>query len=88
MIYPNLQSAVDSLSRNLYTFAGHRIDALHQSYCFDQLARAIDYINRNFAVESVGFDGEIYVEGKVYPILVTFKGDGIDNPVDMYTQMA
>ena len=88
MTYPNLHSAVLSLSRKLYNFAGHSIDACHQSYCFDMLARAIDHINVEAAVKSVNFDGEIYVEGKALPVIVTIKGDGIGTPVDVQIQMA
>ena len=88
MTYPNLHSAVRSLSRKLYTFAGHSIDACHQSYCFDKLARAIDHINGESAAKSVNFDGEIYVEGNALPVVVTIKGDSIDNPVDVQIQMA
>ena len=88
MTYHNLHSAVHSLSRKLYTFAGHSIDACHQSYCFDQLARAIDHINGESAAKSVNFDGEIYVEGNALPVVVTIKGDSIDNPVDVQIQIA
>ena len=88
MIYPNLHSAVHSISRKLYTFAGHSIDACHQSYCLDQLARAIDHINGESAAKSVNFNGEIYVEGNTIPVIITIKGDGIDNPVDVQIQIA
>ena len=88
MTYPNLHSAVLSLSRKLYTFAGHSIDACHYSYCFDKLARAIDYINGEASAKSVNFNGEIYVEGNTIPVIITIKGDGIDNPVDVQIQIA
>ena len=88
MTYHNLHSAVRSLSRKLYTFDGHSIDACHNSYCFDKLARAIDYINGESAAKSVNFNGEIYVEGNTIPVIITIKGDGIDNPVDVQIQIA
>lgn len=88
MTYHNLHSAVRSLSRKLYTFDGHSIDACHSSYCFDKLARAIDYINGETAAKSVNFNGEIYVEGNTLQVIITIKGDGIDNPVDVQIQIA
>lgn len=88
MTYPNLHAAVRSLSRKLHTFAGHSIDACHQSYCFDKLARAIDHIDSEAAVKSVNFDGEIYVEGKAIPVLVTIKGTAIESPVEVAIKLA
>lgn len=88
MTYPNLHTAVRSLSRSLYTFDGHSIDACHHSYCFDKLARAIDYIYGESAAESVNFDGKIYVEGNALPVLITIKGTDIFSPVDVVITLA
>lgn len=88
MTYPNLHTAVRSLSRKLHTFAGHSIDPCHESYCFDKLARGIDYINAEPSSKSVNFDGTIYVDGEALPVVVTLEGTGISKPVSVSIQMA
>ncbi len=87
MTYPNLHIAVRSLSRKLHTFTGHSIDPCHQSYCFDKLARGIDYINAEPSAKSVNFDGTIYVDGEALPVLVTLEGNSIFHPVNVTIQM-
>lgn len=88
MTYPNLHTAALAISRKLHTFAGRSIDPCHHSYCFDQMARAIDHINGERAARSVNFDGTIYVGGNALPILVTVQGTGISQPVTVTIQPA
>jgi hypothetical protein len=88
MTYPNLVSAADHLGKKLHTFAGHSIDATHTSYCFDQMARGIDYINREPSAKAVSFDAIIYVSGKALPVIVTVEGTDISKPVDVAIQFA
>ena len=88
MTYSNLHTAVLSLGRKLYTFAGHHIDPTHTSFCFDRMARGIDFINREPATKTVNFDGEVYVEGKTIPVVITVAGTNIDQMVDVTIQIA
>ena len=87
MTYPNLHTAVHSLSRKLYTFAGHQIDGCMHSFCFDLMARGIDYINAEPSAKSVSFDGTIYVDGEALSVLVTLEGNSIFHPVNVTIQM-
>lgn len=88
MVYPNILDASLALSRKLYSFAGHSIDPKHTSYCFDKLARAIDYINREPAAVSVSFDGTIWVGTGTIPVVVNFKGTDQFGPVEVEIQLA
>lgn len=88
MTYTNLHTAVESLSRKLYTFAGHSIDPTHTSFCFDQMARAIDHINSDHAVRSVNFDATIWIAGNAVPVIVSIAGSAIGSPVEVAIQMA
>lgn len=88
MTYPNIHTATKALSRKLHTFAGHQVDACHTSFCFDQLARAIDHINGERAARSVNFIGEIYADGKALPVLITVEGKGLFQPVTVTIQHA
>lgn len=88
MTYTNLHAAVKSISRKLYTFAGHSIDPTHTSFCFDQMARAIDHINSEHAVTSVNFDATIWIAGSTVPVIVSVKGSAIGSSVEVAIQMA
>lgn len=88
MTYPNLVSAADHLGTKLHTFSGHSINATHTSYCFDQMARSIDYINREQSAKAVNFDATIYVSGKSLPVIVTVEGTDISKPVDVAIRFA
>ena len=88
MTYPNLITAVKSLGRKLYSFAGHHIDATHTSYCFDQMARAICHIANDPTVASVNFDGEVWAGGKTLPVIITVEGADIFSTVDVSIQLA
>lgn len=88
MVYPNIHAAVDALSRKLYKFAGHRIAPNMSSYCFDKLARAIDYINREPSAVSVSFDGTIWTGSGILPVVVNFKGTDQFGPVEVEIQLA
>ena len=88
MIYPNLFDATIELSRKLYEFDGHHIDPTHTSYCFDKMARAMDYIKREPAAKSVDFNASIYINGSAVPVIVTMEGTGIHQPIDVSIQMA
>lgn len=88
MVYPNILDASLALSRKLYSFAGHSIDPTHTSYCFDKLARAIDYINREPAAQSVSFGGTIWTGSGTVPVLVIFKGTDQFGPVEVNIQLA
>lgn len=86
MIYTNVLAASESLGRKLYSFAGHHIDPVHTSYCFDQLARAVGYIAKNKPLNGccgVSFEAEIYVDGKALPVFVTIEGEDIFSEVNV-----
>lgn len=83
MLYPNLHTAVKSLGHKLYSFAGHHIAPTHTAYCFNQMARAIDHIRNERAAVSVNFDGEIYIDGRAMPVIVSVQGADIFGSVDV-----
>lgn len=82
-MYPDVHAASESLGRKLYTFAGHSINPTHTSYCFNILARAVCQIANSKATRAISFEASIYVDGKVLPVFVTIKGDGMFNPVEV-----
>lgn len=88
MTFANLHTATTFIGQRLTKFAGRHIDAQRNSYAFTQMAKAIDYINNNAAVESVTFDGEAWFDGKVFPVLLTFAGHSIAEPVDIKLKIA
>lgn len=88
MTYTNLHTAAKELGKKLYTFAGRCIDPTHTSHCFDQMARGLDYINREPAAVSVNYDGSVWLDSKAVPVVITLAGSSIFHEVEVTIELA
>ena len=88
MTYPNLHAAVASLGAKLDTFAGHGIRPDRTSFCFDTLARGLEYIRLEPAAAEVNYEATILADGRALPVIVSLKGTGICQPCEVSIRIA
>lgn len=74
MLYNDIFDLTDSLCRKLHRFAGRRVYFGGSVHMFREVMTGCDYLKRERCARSLNYDGEVLIEGSLYPVTVTISG--------------